>query len=153
MRIGYFDMGGSLAECPEPLECFAVNGKWYCRRTGAGCTSVYFSVLGKNHSLVCEGGMVKGYQYGSTDMALSICLHLKHQMTCTQTEYLSLMDPPHEAIITTQWDSMPIQTIIIHNFSALAQLCKGHPLLRQPSLEVIITVTPNFTKITLHVYM
>ena len=26
MRIGYFDMGSNLAECPEPLEHFAVNG-------------------------------------------------------------------------------------------------------------------------------
>ena len=25
MRIGYFDMGGNLAECPEPLERFAIT--------------------------------------------------------------------------------------------------------------------------------
>ena len=65
MRIGYFDMEGNLAECPEPLERFAVNGSWYCRRTGAGCTSVHFSALGKDYTAVC--GMVEGYQYGSTD--------------------------------------------------------------------------------------
>ena len=65
MRIGYFDMGGNLAECPKPLERFAVNGRWYCRRTGAGCTSVYYSALGKDYTAVC--GMVEGYQYGSTD--------------------------------------------------------------------------------------
>ena len=65
MRIGYFEMGGNLAECPEPLERFAVNGRWYCRRTGAGCTSVHFSALGKDYTAVC--GMVEGYQYGSMD--------------------------------------------------------------------------------------
>ena len=66
MRIGYFDMGGNLAECPEPLERFAVNGRWYCRRTvTGGCTSVHFSALGKDYTAVC--GMVEGYQYGSTD--------------------------------------------------------------------------------------
>ena len=65
MRIGYFDMGGNLAECPEPLERFAVNGRWYCRRTGGGCTSVHFSALGKDYTAVC--GMVEGYQYGSMD--------------------------------------------------------------------------------------
>ena len=65
MRIGYFDMGGKLAECPEPLERFAVNASWYCRRPGAGCTSVYFSALGKNYTAVC--GMVEGYQYGNMD--------------------------------------------------------------------------------------
>ena len=66
MRIGYFDMGGNLAECPEPLERFAVNGRWYCRRTvSGGCTSVHFSALGKNYTAVC--GMVEGYQYGSMD--------------------------------------------------------------------------------------
>ena len=65
MRIGYFDMGGKLAECPEPLERFAVNASWYCRRPGGGCTSVYFSALGKNYTAVC--GMVEGYQYGSMD--------------------------------------------------------------------------------------
>ena len=66
MRIGYFDMGGNLAECPEPLERFAVNGNWYCRRnvTG-GCTSINFSALEKNYTAVC--GMVEGYQYGSMD--------------------------------------------------------------------------------------
>ena len=64
MRIGYFDMGGNLAECPEPLERFAVNGSWYCRRNvTSGCTSVHFSTLGKNYTAVC--GMVEGYQYGS----------------------------------------------------------------------------------------
>ena len=64
MRIGYFDMGGSLAECPEPLERFAVNGSWYCRRNVTrGCTSVHFSALEKNYTAVC--GMVEGYQYGS----------------------------------------------------------------------------------------
>ena len=65
MRIGYFDMEGKLAECPEPLERFAVNASWYCRRPGAGCTSVYFSALGKNYTAVC--GMVEGYQYGNMD--------------------------------------------------------------------------------------
>ena len=65
MRIGYFDMGDNLAKCPEPLERFAVNGRWYCRRTGAGCTSVHFSALGKNYTAVC--GMVEGYQYGNMD--------------------------------------------------------------------------------------
>ena len=66
MRIGYFDMGGSLAECPEPLERFAVNGRWYCRRTvTGGCTSVHFSALGKDYTAVC--GMVEGYQYGHMD--------------------------------------------------------------------------------------
>ena len=58
MRIGYFDMGGNLAECPEPLERFAVNGRWYCRRTARGCTSVHFSALGKDYTAVC--GMVEG---------------------------------------------------------------------------------------------
>ena len=66
MRIGYFDMGGNLAECPEPLERFAVNGRWYCRRTvTGGCTSVHFSALGKDYTAVC--GMVEGYQYGHMD--------------------------------------------------------------------------------------
>ena len=66
MRIGYFDMEGNLAEYPEPLERFAVNGRWYCRRTvSGGCTSVHFSALGKNYTAVC--GMVEGYQYGSMD--------------------------------------------------------------------------------------
>ena len=66
MRIGYFDMGGNLAECPEPLERFAVNGSWYCRRTvTGGCTSVHFSALGKDYTAVC--GMVEGYQYGSME--------------------------------------------------------------------------------------
>ena len=66
MRIGYFDMRGNLAECPEPLERFAVNGRWYCRRTVTeGCTSVHFSALGKDYTAVC--GMVEGYQYGSMD--------------------------------------------------------------------------------------
>ena len=65
MRIGYFDMRGNLTECPEPLERFAVNRRWYCRRTAAGCTSVYFSALGKNYTAVC--GMVEGYQYGHMD--------------------------------------------------------------------------------------
>ena len=65
MRVGHFDMGGNLAECPEPLERFAVNGSWYCRRTEAGCTSVHFSVLGKDYTAVC--GMVEGYQYGHMD--------------------------------------------------------------------------------------
>ena len=66
MRIGYFDMGGYLAECPEPLERFAVNGRWYCRRTVTGvCTSVHFSALGKDYTAVC--GMVEGYQYGHMD--------------------------------------------------------------------------------------
>ena len=65
MRIGYFDMGGNLAECPEPLERFAGNGSWYCRRTSRPCTSVHFSALGNNYTAVC--GMVEGYQYGSMD--------------------------------------------------------------------------------------
>ena len=66
MRIGYFDMGGNLAECPEPLERFAVNRRWYCRRNvTAGCTSVHFSAQGRNYTAVC--GMVEGYQYGSMD--------------------------------------------------------------------------------------
>ena len=66
MRIGYFDMGGNLAECPESLERFAVSGSWYCRRTAIrGCTSVHFSALGKNYTAVC--GMVEAYQYGSMD--------------------------------------------------------------------------------------
>ncbi len=66
MRIGYFDMRGYLAECPEPLERFAVNGRWYCRRSVTrGCTSVHFSALGKDYIAVC--GMVEGYQYGSMD--------------------------------------------------------------------------------------
>ena len=65
MRIGYFDMGSNLAECPEPLERFAVSGSWYCRRTALPCTSVHFSALGKNYTAVC--GMVEGYQYGSMD--------------------------------------------------------------------------------------
>ena len=59
--IGYFDMGSNLAECPEPLEHFAVNGSWYCRRTALPCTSVHFSSLGKNYTAVC--GMVEGYQF------------------------------------------------------------------------------------------
>ena len=31
MRIGHFDIGGYLAECPESLERSAVmsNGRWY----------------------------------------------------------------------------------------------------------------------------
>ena len=61
--------GGNLAECPEPLERFAVNERRYCRRTAAGCTSVYFSPLGKNYSAVC--GMVEAYQYGSMDAFLT----------------------------------------------------------------------------------
>ena len=65
MRIGYFDMGGNLAECPEPLERFAVSGRWYCRRAAQPCTSVHFSALGKNYTAVC--GMVEGYQYGHMD--------------------------------------------------------------------------------------
>ena len=65
MRIGYFDMGSNLAECPEPLEHFAINGSWYCRRAALSCTSVLFSALGKNYTAVC--GMVEGYQYGSMD--------------------------------------------------------------------------------------
>ena len=65
MRIGYFDMGDNLAECPEPLERFAVNGRWYCRRTAQSCTSVLFSALGKNYTAVC--GMVEGYQCGHVD--------------------------------------------------------------------------------------
>ena len=66
MRIGYFDMWGYLAECPEPLERFVVNGRRYCRRTvTGGCTSVHFSALGKDYTAVC--GMVVGYQYGSMD--------------------------------------------------------------------------------------
>ena len=66
MRIGYFDMGDNLAECPEPLECFAVNGRWYCRKTVTeGCISVHFSALGKDYTAVCR--MVEGYQYGSMD--------------------------------------------------------------------------------------
>ena len=65
MRIGYFDMGGNLAECPEPLERFAVSGSWYCRRTALPCTSVHFRALGKNYTTVC--GMVEAYQYGSMD--------------------------------------------------------------------------------------
>ena len=65
MRIGYFDMGGNLAECPEPLERFAVSGSWYCGRTALPCTSVHFSALGKNYTAVC--GMVEGYQYGTMD--------------------------------------------------------------------------------------
>ena len=66
MRIGYFDMGGNLAACPEPLERFAVNRRWYCRRNVTrGCTSVHFSALGKDYTAVC--GMVEGYQYGSMD--------------------------------------------------------------------------------------
>ena len=63
MRIGYFDMGGNLAECPEPLERFAVSGSWYCIRTALPCTSVHFSALGKSYTTVC--GMVEAYQYGS----------------------------------------------------------------------------------------
>ncbi len=71
MRIGYFDTGGNLTggnltECPEPLEHFAVNERWYCRRTAIqGCTSVHFSALGKDYTAVC--GMVEGYQYGHMD--------------------------------------------------------------------------------------
>ena len=65
MRIGYFDMRGNLAECPEPLERFAVNGRWYCRRAAQPCTSVHLSALGKNYTAVC--GMVEGYQYGHMD--------------------------------------------------------------------------------------
>ena len=69
MRIGYFDMRGNLAECPEPLERFTVNERRYCRRTAAGCTSVHFSPLGKNYSAVC--GMVEAYQLGSMDAFLT----------------------------------------------------------------------------------
>ena len=65
MRIGYFDTGSNLAECPAPLELFAVSGSWYCRRTALPCTSVQFSTLGKYYTAVC--GMVEGYQYGSLD--------------------------------------------------------------------------------------
>ena len=65
MRIGYFDMRGNLAECPEPLERFAVNGSWYCRRTALPCTSAHFSALGKNYTAVC--GIMEGYQYGTMD--------------------------------------------------------------------------------------
>ena len=65
MRIGYFDMGGNLAECPEPLERFAVNGRRYCRRTALPCTFVDFSAPGKSYTAVCE--MVEAYQYGSVE--------------------------------------------------------------------------------------
>ena len=55
----------NLAECPDSLERFAVNGSWYCRRTSRPCTPVHFSALEKNYTAVC--GMVQGYQYGSMD--------------------------------------------------------------------------------------
>ena len=65
MRIGYFDMGNNLAECPKPLQRFTVNRALYCRRTARPCTSVYFSTLQKKYSSVC--GMVEAYQYGHMD--------------------------------------------------------------------------------------
>ena len=65
MKIGYFDMSSNLAECPKPLERFAVNRVWYCRRTARPCTSVYFSTLQKMYTSVC--GKVEAYQYGSMD--------------------------------------------------------------------------------------
>ena len=65
MRIGYFDMRSNLGECPKPLERFAVNRAWYCRRTAPPCTSVYFSTLQKRYSFVC--GKVEAYQYGNMD--------------------------------------------------------------------------------------
>ncbi len=71
----------NLAECPEPLERFVVNRSWYCRRTVTrGCTSVYFSALGKDYTAV--SGMVEGYQYGSMDGFFHSTAS-KTQMTCT----------------------------------------------------------------------
>ena len=63
MRIGYFNMSeGDL--CPQPLQRFQANGKWYCRRSASGgCTSVHFNSYGHNYTEVC--GMVEAYQYGS----------------------------------------------------------------------------------------
>ena len=64
MRIGYFDMGGSLAECPDHLSALqSMGGGTAEGLAGVGCTSVHFSALGKDYTAVC--GMVEGYQYGS----------------------------------------------------------------------------------------
>ena len=65
MRTGYFNMS-ERDVCPQPLQRIQANGKWYCRRNvRRGCTSVYFNSYGHNYTEVC--GMVKAYQYGSTD--------------------------------------------------------------------------------------
>ena len=65
MRIGYFDMRGNLAECPKPLERFAIKRVLFCKRTARPCTSVHFSTLQKRYSSVC--GKVEAYQFGSMD--------------------------------------------------------------------------------------
>ena len=63
MRIGYFDMTQTLADCPSQLRMFTENNRKYCRRqVSRGCTSVYFDSLSQQYTEVC--GMVEGYQYG-----------------------------------------------------------------------------------------
>ena len=64
MRTGYFNMN-ERDVCPQPLQRFQANGKWYCsRNVRRGCTSVYFNSYGHNYTEVC--GMVEAYQLGST---------------------------------------------------------------------------------------
>ena len=63
MRMGYFNMGQRLTDCPRPLQRFQANGKWYCRRNvPQGCTSVNFNSYGHKYTEVC--GMIEAYQYG-----------------------------------------------------------------------------------------
>ena len=63
MRTGYFNTS-ERDVCPQPLQRFQGNGKWYCRRNvQRGCTSVYFNSYGHNYTEVC--GMVEAYQYGA----------------------------------------------------------------------------------------
>ena len=140
MRIGYFNMRGNLAECPEPLERFAVNGSWYCRRTALPCTSVHFSALGKNYTAVC--GMVEGYQYGSMDSFVhSSASKTPDDLYAEGTVYPSLMDPLHDAISgPTQWGKMPTLAQGTHSLTSAHVLQKGQPALYQTSLVMTITV-------------
>ena len=62
MRTGYFNMSEG-DPCPQPLQRFQANGKWYCRRNvSSGCTSIYFNSYGHNYTEVC--GMAEAYQLG-----------------------------------------------------------------------------------------
>ena len=102
MRIGYFDMRGYLAECPEPLERFAEGLE----------QDVHLST-----SLHRGGTTLQSVEWWrATSMgariALSTQLHPKHQMTCMLKVYPLLMDPPHGAISgPMQWHSIPTLTI------------------------------------------
>jgi len=99
----------NLAECPEPLERFAVNGRWYCRRTGARCTSVHFSAVGKNYTAVC--GMVEGYQYGSMDGFVYSTVSKTPDDLYAEGISITHGSSPLDAISGRMWwDSMPTQT-------------------------------------------